>query len=452
MRFPSRFPFLTSGREAGVASPLLPRVQALISRQEVESERLIGWVQLGVVAFFGLLWSFAPGPADATLFQPVPIALAFYLMFTALRLGLSYVIVLPGWFLVLSMIVDVGMLLGLIFSFHLQYEQPPAFYLKIPTFTYIFVFIALRALRFDARFVLATGALAAFGWLAMVVYAVSATGPGGITRSFVDYLNSSRILIGAEIDKIVAILVVTAILALAIHRAEHVLARSIREEVRTRDMIRFLPREVADVITSAVEAVEPGDAEEREAAVLFLDLRGFTRFCAGKPPREVVDLLVSFHKRIVPIVTGSSGVVDKYLGDGVMATFGAAHASSTAAADALRALEAIIDEARAWHRSLIRSDQPSPPLVNGAVTAGTVVFAALGDEERLEYTIIGEAVNLATKIEKHNKIEATVALTTMSAYERAVEQGYRPRSAPEILRSRTVAGAGEAIDLVALAR
>ena len=450
MGFLPRIPFLQSGSAA--AEPLLPRVQALVSRQEVESERLIGWAQLGVVVFFGLLWAVAPRPADATIFQPVPIALAFYLAFTTIRLVLSYVTILPTWLLFLSMVIDVGMLLGLIWSFHIQYGQPAAFYLKIPTFTYIFVFIALRALRFDARFVLATGILAAAGWLAMVLYAVSATGPGGITRSFVDYLNSSRILIGAEIDKIVAILVVTAILTLAIRRAGKVLARSIKDEVRTRDMIRFLPRDVADVITTSEQIVEPGDAEEREAAVLLLDLRGFTRFCAGKPPRDVVELLVGFHKRIVPIVTGYRGVVDKYLGDGVMATFGAAHASPTAAADAMQALDAIIAEARDWHSSLARSGEAAPPLVNGSVTAGPVVFAALGDEERLEYTIIGDAVNLATKLEKHNKAEGTIALTTLSAYERAAAQGYRRQSHPEILERCAVAGVEEPIDLVVLAR
>jgi adenylate cyclase len=450
MQFSLRLPFLRSS--PATSGEPLPRVQALVSRQELESERLIGWVQLGVVFFFGLLWAIAPRPADATLFQPVPIALALYLAFTTTRLVLSYVTVLPGWLLFVSMLIDVGMLLGLIWSFHIQYGQPAAFYLKIPTFTYIFVFIALRALRFDARFVLGTGVLAAVGWLAMVAYAVWATGRAGITRSFVEYLNSSRILIGAEIDKIVAILVVTAILALAIRRAGQVLDRSIREEVRTRDMIRFLPRDVADVITSAEHMVKPGDAEEREAAVLLLDLRGFTRFSTGKPPREVVELLVGFHKRIVPIITGYRGVVDKYLGDGVMATFGAAHASPTAAADAMQAIDAIIAEARDWRASLSRSGEADAPLVNGAVTAGPVVFAALGDEQRLEYTIIGEAVNLATKLEKHNKTEATMALTTLAAYERAAAQGYRRQSHPEILEARQVAGVEEPLDLVVIAR
>jgi adenylate cyclase len=444
--------FLAPSALQGGEERLLPRAQALLARQEVESERLIGWAQLGVVIFFGTLYAVAPRPADATLIEPVPVALALYLAFTTLRLVGSYVTVLPGWFLFASMLLDIAMLLGLIWLFHIQYGQPSPFYLKIPTFTYIFVFIALRALRFDPRFVLWVGIFAAVGWLALAAYAVWDSGRAAITRSFVEYINGNAILIGAEIDKVVAILVVTGILTLAVRRARGVLAQAVREEVRARDIIRFLPRDVAEVITSADEIVKPGDAAERNAAVLLLDLRGFTRFCAGKEPREVVGLLVGFHEKIVPLITGHRGVVDKYLGDGVMATFGAAHSSPTAAADAMRALDAIVAEARAWQESLSADGAAAPPLVNGAVTAGPVVFAALGDAERLEYTVIGEAVNLATKLEKHNKAEGTVALTTREAFELARAQGYEPASLAERLTARSVAGLAEPLDIVVMAR
>ncbi|MBC8170207.1 MAG: lytic transglycosylase domain-containing protein [Anaerolineae bacterium] len=133
---------------------------------------------------------------------------------------------LPVWLLVVSMLVDVSMLMGIIWSVHLEYGQPAPFYLKIPTFTYIFVFIALRALRFDARFVLCIGVFAAFGWMMLTLYAIWAAGPDAITRSFVDYIAGNAILIGAEVDKIVVILVVTAILALVIRRAGQVLAQA----------------------------------------------------------------------------------------------------------------------------------------------------------------------------------------------------------------------------------
>ena len=81
----------------------------------------------------------------------MPYALAAYFGFTVLRLGLAYRGRLPGWLLSLSVVIDMALLMGLIWSFHLQYHQPPSFYLKAPTLLYVFIFIALRALRFEAR-------------------------------------------------------------------------------------------------------------------------------------------------------------------------------------------------------------------------------------------------------------------------------------------------------------
>lgn len=399
---------------------------------------------------FGILYAISPRPDDAAVIGPAPFALASYRGLTALRLCLSSAVRLPVWLLVASMLLDVIMLLGLIWSFHLQYGQPAPFYLKVPTFSYIFVFIALRALRFDARFVIGTGLFAALGWVVLTLYAVNESSLA-ITRSFVDYINSNSILIGAEVDKIVAILVVTAVLALAIRRAGYILAHAIKEEVRARDMVRFLPRGVADVITTGQEIVRPGDAEEREAAVLIIDLRGFSRFCASMPPRDVVSTLVGFHKRIVPIVTGHQGVVDKYMGDGIMATFGAVRDSPTAAADASRALEDIIREAQIWQASLVLPEGCIAPRVNGAMAAGPVVFAALGDEERLEFTVIGEAVNLCTKLEKHNKVEKTAALVLRADYDRACGQGFIARSQPEVRSRRHIAGITDPVDVVVLA-
>ena len=96
-----------------------------------------------------------------------------YALFTLLRLVLAHRISLPGWFLIVSIVFDMSLLFGLIWSFHLQYQQPASFYLKAPTLLYVFIFIALRALRFEARFVIAAGLAAAAGWLVLVLYVIT---------------------------------------------------------------------------------------------------------------------------------------------------------------------------------------------------------------------------------------------------------------------------------------
>ena len=83
------------------------------------------------------------------------------------------------------------LLMALIWSFHLQYKQPASFYLKVPTLLYVFIFIALRGLRFQARFVIIAGVAAAVGWLLMVVYAITVDPANSmITRNYVKYMTS----------------------------------------------------------------------------------------------------------------------------------------------------------------------------------------------------------------------------------------------------------------------
>lgn len=440
--------FTHLGEPAG-AIEVPARVATLIRAREEESERLIGWVQLVMAATFAVLYAIAPRPPDAgmSMLAPVPLALTGYASFTAARLWLAHRRFLPGWLLVLSMLADTVLLLGLIWVFHLQYEQPAAFSLKVPTFIYIFAFIALRALRFDHRYVLSAGLFAATGWALLVVLAILSDGPG-ITRSFVTYVTSNSILIGAEFDKIFTILMVTALLTIAVRRARAMLVTAVREEAAGREIGRFLSQGVADTIARSDTLIEAGHADERDAAILMLDIRGFTRFSTTVVPRDVVQMLTSFHVRIIPIVRAHGGVVDKFLGDGVMATFGAVMPSKTAAADALRALDAIMQEAESWRQALPGLGVAMPLEVNGAASAGPVVFATLGGGDRLEYTVIGEAVNLAAKLEKHNKAACTRALTSAATYELAVAQGYV--ASCERLPGSSVTGVSEPLDLVVL--
>ncbi|MFP3386859.1 adenylate/guanylate cyclase domain-containing protein, partial [Tritonibacter sp. SIMBA_163] len=79
-----------------------------------------------------------------------------------------------------------------------------SFYLKAPTLLYVFIFIALRALRFEARFVLAAGLTAAAGWALLVLYVVTVNPEDPmITRNYVTYLTANSVLLGAEFDKII---------------------------------------------------------------------------------------------------------------------------------------------------------------------------------------------------------------------------------------------------------
>ena len=441
-----------SALRAGHAAQRLPdRVAHGIAKQQDASERLIGWIQLAVVLTFGTLYLIAPKTfeADARI-VPVPYALGAYLAFTLIRLYLAYKVRLPGWLLTLSVIVDMALLMGLIWSFHIQYNQPPSFYLKAPVLLYVFIFIGLRTLRFEARYVVLAGVVGAIGWIFMIAYVLFSepTDPM-ITRDYVQYLTSNSILVGAEFNKIFTILIVTLILALAIFRARRLLVRSIVEEAAARDLSRFFAPEIADRIKGSDHEIRAGEGEARDAAILTTDIRGFTKFASTVRAREVIALLTEYQARVVPVIQRHGGSVDKFLGDGVLATFGAALPSDTFAADALRAAEEILIVTDAWASERAR-DGLTPLVVNVSVTTGRIVFGAVGDESRLEYTVIGDAVNLAAKLDKHSKVEKCRALTTADALTEARSQGFEASREPRIKRDQKVEGVGDAIDLCIL--
>ena len=171
------------------------RVQQAIQKQQDQSEILIAWVQLGLVLLFCALYALSPKTFSSdTMFAPVPYALSIYLGFTMIRLIIASTWRLPSWFLMISVLADMSLLMFLIWSFHIQYEQDPSFYLKAPTLLYVFIFIALRALRFDVRYVLLAGLSAAVGWMVLLGYAVHyGNGMNVITTDYVIYTMSHQV-------------------------------------------------------------------------------------------------------------------------------------------------------------------------------------------------------------------------------------------------------------------
>lgn len=321
----------------------------------------------------------------------------------------------------------------------------------MPTLLYVFLFIALRALRFEARFVLFTGFVAILGWIGLILYALGGRGgPPNPTHDFVEYMNSNALLLYAEIDKMVAILLTTVVLALAIARARRLLVRAVSEGVAARDLSRFFDPGVAARIRGAAMSIKAGEGELRDAAILTVDLRGFTQLSTELSPAAIMALLQEYQGRICPLIASHGGSIDKFLGDGILASFGAVMASPTAAADALRAADAVIDTATQWSRERAAAGKPSVE-IGLAVASGRVVFGAVGDGERLEFTVIGDAVNFAAKLEKHNKQEGTRAMTDVTTYRLAEGQGYVPSGPREQRPGRPVGGVAEAVDLVILA-
>jgi adenylate cyclase len=423
------------------------RVERAISDAEQISEILVAWVQLAGVAFFLVLYAASLPAFDMRMgLEPVPLALALYGGFVGWRLNRAYRTPLTPRLLSISAIVDVTVLMGLIWSFTLQYDAPAALYLKGPTLLYAFILIALRALRFDPGHVLLTGSLAIVGWLVLVIIAAR---DAPLTNDYPTYMTSLSVLWGAEAEKMAALLGVTLVLALAVWRARVLLTRTAVEETAARDLSRFLDAGAARRVRSAASELKAGDGELKPMAIMFLDLRGFSTAAATLAPAEVIALLQEYQSRFVPIIEAAGGSVDKYLGDGILVSFGGGERLGSEAADAFGVVPALIKAGDDWVAERARAGA-TPLAVAVAITHGDVVHGVIGHDARLEFTVIGDAVNLAAKLEKHAKIENARVIATREAFERSVTQG----GGVEIVRNvphAVVEGAHEPVDLVVIA-
>lgn len=380
---------------------ILPeRLRKSIQDQQERSEILISLIQLAIVFTFGLLYAIAPKTfSQEADFAPVPWVLAWYLVFSLIRLGLAVNRKLPDWMLYLSSVADIALLMGLIWSFHLQYEQPPSFYLKAPTLLYLFIFIAIRALHFDPRFVISTGVSAAIGWVFMVVY-VLVIDPSNnmITRDYVEYMTSNSVLIGAEFDKIVSILMVTGVLALALHRARGLLIESVIEGSAARDLSRFVPEEVAQKVIQSEEGAITGKGEVSECTILFTDIEGFTAISETLTPEELIEALNRYFTLIAGPISQFGGVISQFQGDAVLATFNVPKPDSNHASNAVRAaleIQAVLDGVEFGEGISFNT--------RIGINTGSVVGGLVGSGDRVGYTVHGDNVNLTARLEQLNK-------------------------------------------------
>jgi adenylate cyclase len=228
------------------------------------------------------------------------------------------------------------------------------------------------------------------------------------------------------------------------------LIRAVAEKTAAHDLARFFSPEIARQITTAEQEVRVGTGQVRDAAILMVDIRGFTRLATTIAPDDLICLLAEYQSRLVPIIQRHGGTIDKFMGDGIMATFGAAVTSATYAADALKSVDDIMDSASAWGAELQQAGKP-PLQVGAAVATGRIIFGAVGDKTRLEYTVIGDAVNLSAKLEKHTKSEGVKALCTAETFEIAARQGYRSPLNLAPAKSSRIEGVARPIDIVILA-
>ena len=382
-----------------------------------------------------MLYALSPHefPADAG-FEPVPWFLSIYLAFTLIRLLLAHKRLLPYWVLVMSVVMDMALLMGLIWSYHLQYGQPPSFYLKDPTITLVFIFIALRALRFDPGFVVLSGLVAIVGWALLVMYALH-TDPEGhmLTHNYIVYMTSNSILIGAEIHKIISIAIATVVLTVSISRGRLLLIRSIMDRTAAEDLSRFVPSAVVRQMQSSDQRMELGQTEVREATIFFTDLESFTSIGESLEPPQLVRVLNEYFAVVSKPIEKYGGAINQFQGDAILASFNLPTADPDHAANAIRAALEIQQQLAA---ATFACDVTLRSRIG--INTGTVVGGLVGTPDRLGYTVHGDDVNVAARLEQMNKEHGTRIMVSEKTMRAAGADNFKFRKLGSVaVRGRT---------------
>lgn len=184
----------------------------------------------------------------------------------------------------------------------------------------------------------------------------------------------------------------------------------IQEKRRRREAVllfnRFLDPRVVKQLTSQTNLVDAEASHSQEITVLFSDIRGFTTLSESRTPEEIVSLLNRYFNQMVEVIFEHNGTLDKFIGDAIMAFWGAPVDTPDHAIKAVSAALAMSDRLEMFQKSL---DHPFE--IGIGIHTGDAVVGFIGSSRRLDYTAIGDAVNLASRIEGETKGVARILVS-----------------------------------------
>lgn len=311
----------------------------------------------------------------------------------------------------------------------------PVFALEGPPGYLYAVFIVLSTLRLDFRLSLFTGCVAAVEYLLLAAAYVpaSAAAPGTPLGTPPFYLSKAIVFVLTGLA--------AAFVADEIRRRVIGVLRSLEE--RQRVVAAFGQQVSPEIVDDLLKGGGRMESRRVFVCVLFMDIRDFTRTVEKKTPQDIVAYQNAVFGAAVEVVNRHHGVINQFLGDGLMATFGAPVATGRECADALAAAKDLLERIRV----LGEEGKVPETRVGIGLHAGEAVVGNIGSEARQQYSVSGNVVILAARIEQLNKAYGSHLLASKEVLRHAGEE---PPSAGA-LGPVTVKGRDEPVELYRLA-
>jgi adenylate cyclase len=279
--------------------------------------------------------------------------------------------------------------------------------LRFGNFVYVLLFLAPIALTFRPFAMIWAGLCAALAWAVGVAWVTSRPesktwwspepmAPVGSTDALALFLDPHFVYVEGHIQDVVIVLLMAAVLALVTWRSRRLVLRQIGIARERANLARYFAPTVVDRLAQLDAPL--GATRVQPVAVLFADIVGFTRFAESSEPPTVVATLRAFHGKLEHAVFEHGGTLDKFLGDGIMATFGTPQVGPHDARNGLAAARAACAAIGNWNAE--RSARGEPQIkVSIGIHYGPVVLGDIGSERRMEFAVLGDVVNVAQRLE-----------------------------------------------------
>ena len=297
---------------------------------------------------------------------------------------------------------------------------PPPMQLGFDSILYVVLFLVLSSLGQSARTVFFSTAAAIVAWTAGTLFILWQPGVH-LGYSFSNLITMSAeerirylldpwgVRLGEFLPRLILLAMIGLLLTVSVIRSRHLAARQVEAERARRNLSRHFSPHIAEQLAQMDEAM--GQVRQLDAVVMFADLVGFTRISDHQPPIETVAMLRDVHGCLARAVAGSRGTLDKYLGDGIMASFGTPDPGPHDASAALQAARTMLREMDALNERRQQKGQPALQLVIG-LHYGPLTLGNIGDDSRVEYALIGETVNIAHRLEQMTReLKAQICLS-----------------------------------------
>jgi adenylate cyclase len=382
-------------------------VDAAFEREELTALYRITWARVAMVAAI-LLWiAVNYGPIDAwdSMLVTSLFAVAGLVQYRLTARHRDW-----RWIPYLFIVLDWALLALILLAPGRTYpdEWPWPMVLRLTNFLYFFPFLALAALTYSPGAMLWAGVAACLTWSAGTLVILSqpdsisaawrsgAAGESG--AALLDlYLDPRFVDLDAWAVTMFTTLLVSGILSLAVRRSRQLVYEQAEAARARTNLARYVGPRLADTLAEADEPM--GSIRRQDVAVLFADIRGFTALAERRSPEEIIGLLRAFHSRMAEAVFAHGGTLDKFIGDGLMATFGTPTPGPSDATSALACARAMLRDLNGWNAE--RRARGEPPIEVGiGLHYGPAVLGDIGGAERFEFAVIGDTVNVASRLER----------------------------------------------------